>query len=166
MEYKYIDGTGLVKTALTMVALSLMPSGNHVIPQPQQVSANYGDYAETNNHLIISSNSRTSESEQAKILSSFANRLVENRKDVDEDVAQIISNDFWEMTEVRDAKENGAETHGDKVSRVLREAGLTRQMKFPNAKRLSHNERKQLGEIFSGEKSLGEYVDEDRRARG
>ncbi len=68
--------------------------------------------------------------------------------------------------DVRDETSNGEETHRDKVSRVLREAGLTSQMKFPNAKRLSDEERKRLGELFSGEKSLGDYIDEDREARG
>lgn len=67
---------------------------------------------------------------------------------------------------VIDESPNGEETHRDKVSRVLREAGLTGQMKFPNAKRLSDEERKRLGKLFSGEKSLGEYIDEDREARG
>lgn len=68
--------------------------------------------------------------------------------------------------DVRDEITNGVETHQDKVSRVLREAGLTSRMKFPNAKRLSDEERKRLGKLFSGEKSLGEYIDEDREARG
>jgi len=95
MEYKYSNGTGLVKTALTVFAISLMPSGNHVIPQ--QVSVNYGDYAETNTQSVISSHSRISENEQAEILFSFASRLAENTKDLDVDIAQIISNDFWEM---------------------------------------------------------------------
>ncbi|HXH70422.1 MAG TPA: antitoxin family protein [Pyrinomonadaceae bacterium] len=68
--------------------------------------------------------------------------------------------------DVRDEISNGEETHQDKVSRVLREAGLTGQMKFPNAKKLSDEERKRLGKLFSGGKSLGEYIDEDREARG
>jgi len=67
---------------------------------------------------------------------------------------------------VLDEVPNGEETHRDKVSRVLREAGLTSQMKFPNAKKLSDEESKRLGKLFSGEKSLGEYIDEDREARG
>ena len=67
---------------------------------------------------------------------------------------------------VLDEVSNEEETHRDKVSRVLREAGLTSQMKFPNAKKLSDEERKRLGKLFSGEKSLGEYIDEDREARG
>lgn len=58
------------------------------------------------------------------------------------------------------------ETHQDKVSRILREAGLTSQMKFPNAKRLSDEERHRIGKLFSGEKPLGDYIDEDREARG
>ncbi len=64
-----------------------------------------------------------------------------------------------------DETSNNEETHRDKVSRVLREAGLTSQMKFPKAKKLSDEERKRLGKLFSGEKSLGEYIDEDREAR-
>ena len=68
--------------------------------------------------------------------------------------------------DVRDEISNEAETHRDKVSRVLREAGLTSQMKFPNAKRLSDEERKRIGKLFSSEKSLSEYIDEDREARG
>jgi len=101
MEYNYIDrtgGTGLVKTALpfiAMFALSLMPNNNHIIPQ--QISVNYGEYAETNTQSVVSSHSRMSENEQAEILFSFANKLAENTKDLDVDIAQIISDDFWEM---------------------------------------------------------------------
>jgi hypothetical protein len=101
MEYNYIDvtgGTGLVKTALPVIAvfaLSLIPNSNHIIPQ--QISVNYGEYAETNTQSVVSSNSRTGENEQAEILFSFASRLAENTKDLDVDIAQIISNDFWEM---------------------------------------------------------------------
>ena len=63
---------------------------------------------------------------------------------------------------------NGEETHRDKVSRVLREAGLTSQLKFPVTRKdiLSEEERERLGKLFSGEKSLGDYIDEDREARG
>ena len=68
--------------------------------------------------------------------------------------------------DVRDEISNDVEKHRDKVSRVLREAGLTSQMKFPNAKRLSDEERKRLGKLFSGEKSLSDFIDEDREARG
>jgi len=67
---------------------------------------------------------------------------------------------------VLDEVPNGEETHRDKVSRVLREAGLTSQMKFPNSKKLSDEERKRSGKLFSGEKSLGDYIDEDRETRG
>lgn len=58
------------------------------------------------------------------------------------------------------------ETDRDKASRVLREAGLTSSIKFPNAKKLSDEERHRLGKLFSGEKPLGDYIDEDREARG
>ncbi|MGI8495537.1 MAG: hypothetical protein ACR2L1_09540 [Pyrinomonadaceae bacterium] len=101
MEYKYIDltdGTGLVKTALPFIAvfaLSLMPSTNHIIPQ--QIATNYGEYAENNTQSVVSSYSQMSENEQAEILLSFASKLAENTKDLDKDIAQIISDDFWEM---------------------------------------------------------------------
>ena len=63
---------------------------------------------------------------------------------------------------------NGEETHRDKVSRVLREAGLTSPLDFPVAEKdiLSEEERQRLGKLFSGEKPLSEYIDEDREARG
>ena len=170
MKYNYIDatgGTGLVKTTLPFIAvfaLSLMPNSNHYIPQ--QIITNYGEYAENNTQPVTNSNSQMSQNEQAEILLSSANKLAGNTKDLDNDISQIISNDFWEMSDVRDVEKMSAETHADLVSRVLREAGLTRQMNFSNAKRLSVKERKRLGEVFSNEKTLGEYVDEDRRARG
>lgn len=68
--------------------------------------------------------------------------------------------------DVRDTVENDTETMAEKADRVLREAGLLSSIKFPNAKRLSDEERKRLGKLFSGEKSLGDYIDEDREARG
>ena len=68
--------------------------------------------------------------------------------------------------DVRDEISNEEETHQNKVSRVLREAGLTSQMKFPNAKKLSDEERRRIGKLFSAEKPLGDYIDEDREARG
>ena len=70
--------------------------------------------------------------------------------------------------DVRGKMSNGEETHRDKVSRVLREAGLTSPLKFPVTKKdiLSEEERQRLGKLFSGEKPLGDYIDEDREARG
>ncbi|MCY7375958.1 MAG: antitoxin family protein [Pyrinomonadaceae bacterium] len=68
--------------------------------------------------------------------------------------------------DVRYIAENSAETHQDKVSRILREAGLTKRIKFPNAEKLSDEERQRLGKLFPGEKPLGDYIDEDREARG
>jgi len=68
--------------------------------------------------------------------------------------------------DVRDIKENGAETMPEKADRVLREAGLISSIKFPNAKKLSDAERRRIGKLFSGEKPLGDYIDEDREARG
>lgn len=101
MEYKYTDrtsGTGLVRTALPFIAaiaFSLIPSDNYIIPR--QTSVSYGDYAETNTQSVMSSNSHLSEDEQVEILLSFASKLSENTKDLDMEIAQIISNDFWEM---------------------------------------------------------------------
>lgn len=99
MEYTYIDRaseTGFVKTALmTVLAVSLVPSGNHNIPQ--QTSVSFGEYAEMNTQAVVKSNSRISENEQSEILFSFATTLAENTKDLDNDIAQIISDDFWEM---------------------------------------------------------------------
>ncbi len=70
--------------------------------------------------------------------------------------------------DVRDVEENGDETHQDKASRVLREAGLTSPTNFPVTKKdiLSDKERKRLGKLFSSDIPLGDYIDEDREARG
>lgn len=70
--------------------------------------------------------------------------------------------------EMRDEISGDKETHQDKVSRVLREAGLTSPLKFSVTEKdiLSEEERQRLGELFSGEKPLGDYIDEDREARG
>ncbi len=70
--------------------------------------------------------------------------------------------------DVRDEIATDAETHRDKVSRVLREAGLTSPLNFPVSEKdiLSESERQRLGKLFSGDKPLGDYIDEDREARG
>ena len=68
--------------------------------------------------------------------------------------------------DVRDAGENGAETMREKADRVLRDASLISSLKFPNAEKLSDEERSRIGKLFSGEKPLGDYIDEDREARG
>ncbi len=68
--------------------------------------------------------------------------------------------------DVRDVSDNSEETMREKADRILREAGLISSIKFPNAKRLSDEERHRIGKLFSGEKPLGDYIDEDREARG
>lgn len=78
----------------------------------------------------------------------------------------LPENKTVKITVLDETSENTVEMHRDKVSRVLREAGLTSRMTFPNAKKLSGEERKRLGKLFSGDKSLSEYIDEDREARG
>lgn len=101
MEYKYnneASGTGLVKNAIpwiAAIAVSLIPSSNYEIPK--QVSINYGDYSEFNTQSFINVKSQIDENGQSEVLFSFANKLAENTKDLDNDIAQIISNDFWEM---------------------------------------------------------------------
>lgn len=67
--------------------------------------------------------------------------------------------------DVRDVRENGGGTMPELAERILRESGLVGSIKFPNAKKLSSTERERLGKVFSGEKSLGDYIDEDREAR-
>ena len=69
---------------------------------------------------------------------------------------------------VLDEMPNGEETMPEKADRVLREAGLISPLKFPVTEKdiLSEEERQRLGGIFSGEKPLGDYIDEDREARG
>ena len=69
---------------------------------------------------------------------------------------------------VLDEAPNSEETIQEKADRVLREAGLTSPLKFPVTTKdiLSEEERRRLGKLFSGEKSLGDYIDEDREARG
>ncbi len=67
---------------------------------------------------------------------------------------------------VLDEISNSEETILEKADRVLREAGLISSIKFPNAKKLSDEERRRIGKLFSGEKPLGDYIDEDREARG
>lgn len=71
--------------------------------------------------------------------------------------------------DVRDqpeAAEQQDETTAQKAARVLREADLTRRLNFPTAKRLSDEERERVAKLFTAEKSLSDYIDEDREARG
>lgn len=69
---------------------------------------------------------------------------------------------------VFDETSNGVETMQEKADRVLREAGLISPLKFPVTEKdiLSEEERRRLGKLFSGEKPLGDLIDEDREARG
>lgn len=67
--------------------------------------------------------------------------------------------------DLREADDTSAETMNAKAKRVLREAGLVSSIKFPTAEKISDEERRRIGRLFSGEKSLGDYVDEDREAR-
>ena len=69
---------------------------------------------------------------------------------------------------VLDEISNSEETILEKADRVLREAGLISPLKFPVTEKdiLSEEERKRLGKLFSGEKPLGDYIDEDREGRG
>lgn len=104
MEYNYIDRTnetGFVNRIvfngglMAMFAMSIVPNSNHIIPQ--QISVNYGEYSEMNTQSVVIIDSRIGENEKIEILLSFASKLAENTKDLDNDIAQIVSNDFWEM---------------------------------------------------------------------
>lgn len=68
--------------------------------------------------------------------------------------------------DVRDVKENGEKTHSDKVSEVLRRAGLSSPLniKVPDVK-LSDDERRKLSELFSVGKPLSEIILEEREDR-
>lgn len=94
----YTKGTSLVKTALLIIPVitgSLVPSVNCEIPQ--QKTPIFEDYAQLEKQSTTAIVSKMAEKEQAEILLSFANKLAENTKDLDNDLAQIISDDFWEM---------------------------------------------------------------------
>ena len=68
--------------------------------------------------------------------------------------------------DVRDVKQNGEKTHSDKVSEVLRRAGLSSPLniKVPEV-RLSDDERRKLSELFSVGKPLSEIILEEREDR-
>jgi predicted DNA-binding antitoxin AbrB/MazE fold protein len=68
--------------------------------------------------------------------------------------------------DVRDVKENGEKTHSDKVSEVLRRAGLSSPLniKVPEVK-LSDDERRKLSERFSVGEPLSEIILEEREDR-
>ena len=69
---------------------------------------------------------------------------------------------------VLDEAPDGEETMLEKADRVLRQAGLISPLNFPVTEKdiLSEEERRRLGKLFSGERPLGDYIDEDREARG
>ncbi len=100
MEHEYFNkssATGLVKTVafMAVIAVSLIPRNNYQIPN--QTSAGYEDYAKMETQSFKDVSLPKIEREQSKILLSFASKLIENTKDLDVEIAQIISNDFWEM---------------------------------------------------------------------
>lgn len=100
----------------------------------------------------------------------FDRGLIKSLRDAAGDYSAPVSvyqpNQKFDDADLRDAEENSLETMGEKADRVLREAGLISSVKFPNAKKLSDEERRRIGKLFSGEKPLGDYIDEDREARG
>jgi len=74
--------------------------------------------------------------------------------------------------DVRGVKEDGNTSESSDASReqvreILRKAGLLSEPKFNLPKtKISDERRKELAEIFSAEKPLGDYIDEDREGRG
>lgn len=79
----------------------------------------------------------------------------------------LLENKIYDA-DLREAEENRTESMREKADRVLREAGLISPLKFPVTEKdiLSEEERQRLGKLFSGEKPLSDYIDEDREARG
>lgn len=62
--------------------------------------------------------------------------------------------------------ENG-ENLRQKVRNIFQEAGLSKPINLGVDKStLTEQRRKELAEMFSAEKSLGEYINEDREGRG
>jgi len=100
MEYEYFSkssATNLVKTIAFMAAsaVSLIPSCNYQIPN--QTSAGYEDYAKIGTQPFADVELSKTEREKSEIFLSFTGKLIENTKDLDVEIAQIISDDFWEM---------------------------------------------------------------------
>jgi len=88
------SATSLV-TTVAFLAVSLIPNSNYEIPD--QTSTGYEDYAQMGKQTVANTSLRRIEEEQSGILLAFASKMVESTKDLDIDLAQIISDDFWEM---------------------------------------------------------------------
>ncbi len=86
--------TGLATTAVAFLAFNLMPDIVHQIPEQE---AAYGQYANLENQKYVELSATKVENKQSEILLSFVSKLSANTKDLDTEIAQIISNDFWEM---------------------------------------------------------------------
>lgn len=70
--------------------------------------------------------------------------------------------------DVRDVPFAEVETIQSKGVRILREAGLVTEITLPVTEKdiLTPEERQRLGKLLSGERSIGNYIDEDRESRG
>ena len=82
----------------------------------------------------------------------------------------LVSLDLPEKTVVElDLRLQKSETENlrQKVRGIFQEAGLSKPINFglPKSK-ITEERRRELAERFSAEKSLGEYIDEDREERG
>ncbi len=78
----------------------------------------------------------------------------------------VLRVDVRDVQETENKSENSAGSN-DQARDVLRKAGLLSEPKFNLPKtKISDKRRKELAEIFSAEKPLGDYIDEDREGRG
>ncbi len=94
--YFNLASSTAVATAISLFTVGSVPAEVYELPPiPKEP---YGAYA-AQNASIGSSDSLLSEHEQAEILTSFAQSLVMNTKNLNPMVSQAISDDFWNMYE-------------------------------------------------------------------
>lgn len=97
MEQQYfnsLSATGLA-TTVAFLAVSLVPSTIHVI-QPEKTNS-YEQYIKSK--ISNYDYAHTSKDKESKVLVSFAQRLFENSKDDDSEIAKVTSDGFWEFHE-------------------------------------------------------------------
>jgi hypothetical protein len=93
------SGTGLAKLGPMLVAslaFSLVPSNNFDIPHSLS-SFGYGDYTEMNPSITFAIENRDHEIEQLEILVSFATELSCNVKDLEPEIAKLLSKNLWDI---------------------------------------------------------------------
>lgn len=94
----YYNGTGLAKVApilFASVAL-LVPSNNFEIPLSMN-SFDYGDYRDMNPTSSFRRETADIEIVQLKGLASLASELSSDMKDLDPEMAKILSDNIWDI---------------------------------------------------------------------